>query len=104
MSRNHQTPRLYDQGMIDDRNLRPLAIAFVTNPDGVDGGVWANFRLSSDGRAVAQCRQQLGRGNLGNGQVGRARKAPSKASGLLRRSWPTDALASLPSFAYEARD
>ena len=30
MSRNHQTPRLYDQGMIDDRNLRPLAIAFVT--------------------------------------------------------------------------
>jgi hypothetical protein len=30
MSRNHETPRLYDQGMIDDRNLRPLAIAFVT--------------------------------------------------------------------------
>ena len=33
MRRCHEitrTPRLYDQGMIDDRNLRPLAIAFVT--------------------------------------------------------------------------
>jgi hypothetical protein len=30
MSRNSETPRLYDQGMIDDRNLRPLAIAFTT--------------------------------------------------------------------------
>ena len=30
MSRNLGTPRLYDQGMIDDRNLRPLAIAFAT--------------------------------------------------------------------------
>jgi hypothetical protein len=30
MSRNLETSRLYDQGMIDDRNLRPLAIAFAT--------------------------------------------------------------------------
>jgi hypothetical protein len=30
MSRNHEIPRLYDHSMIDDRNLRPLAIAFVT--------------------------------------------------------------------------
>ena len=30
MSRNQVTHGLYDQGMIDDRNLRPLAIAFAT--------------------------------------------------------------------------
>jgi hypothetical protein len=30
MSRSLGIPRLYDQGMIDDRNLRPLAIAFAT--------------------------------------------------------------------------
>jgi hypothetical protein len=30
MSRNHEIPHLYDHGVIDDRNLRPLAIAFVT--------------------------------------------------------------------------
>ena len=30
MSRNQESHDLYDQGMIDDRNLRPLAIAFVT--------------------------------------------------------------------------
>lgn len=30
MSRNLGTPRLYDDSVIDDRNLRPLAIAFVT--------------------------------------------------------------------------
>ena len=30
MSRNQGTYGLYDQGMIDDRNLRPLAIAFAT--------------------------------------------------------------------------
>ncbi len=30
MSRNLGTSHPYDDGMIDDRNLRPLAIAFVT--------------------------------------------------------------------------
>jgi hypothetical protein len=30
MSRNQESHDLYDQGMIDDRNLRPLAIAFAT--------------------------------------------------------------------------
>jgi hypothetical protein len=30
MSRNSAATHMYDQGMIDDRNLRPLAIAFVT--------------------------------------------------------------------------
>jgi hypothetical protein len=30
MSRNRETPRRYDQNMIDDRNLGPLAIAFAT--------------------------------------------------------------------------
>jgi hypothetical protein len=30
MSRNLRTPHPYDDGIIDDRNLRPLAIAFVT--------------------------------------------------------------------------
>jgi hypothetical protein len=30
MTRNSAAPHMYDQGMIDDRNLRPLAIAFVT--------------------------------------------------------------------------
>jgi hypothetical protein len=30
MSRKPQTPRRYDQDMIDDRNLGPLAIAFAT--------------------------------------------------------------------------
>jgi hypothetical protein len=30
MSRNLGTHHPYDDGMIDDRNLRPLAIAFVT--------------------------------------------------------------------------
>jgi hypothetical protein len=30
MSRNQETHGLYDQGMIDERNLRPLAIAFAT--------------------------------------------------------------------------
>ena len=30
MSRNAAAPRLYDEGMLDDRNLRPLAIAFAT--------------------------------------------------------------------------
>ncbi len=30
MTRDLRTPHPYDDGMIDDRNLRPLAIAFVT--------------------------------------------------------------------------
>ena len=30
MSRNSKTPRPYDQNMVDDRNLGPLAIAFGT--------------------------------------------------------------------------
>jgi hypothetical protein len=30
MSKNLSTNHPYDSGMIDDRNLRPLAIAFVT--------------------------------------------------------------------------
>jgi hypothetical protein len=30
MSRNQESHDLYDQGMIDDRNLRPLTIAFAT--------------------------------------------------------------------------
>jgi hypothetical protein len=30
MFRNSAATHMYDQGMIDDRNLRPLAIAFVT--------------------------------------------------------------------------
>ena len=30
MTRNSAAPHTYDHGMIDDRNLRPLAIAFVT--------------------------------------------------------------------------
>jgi hypothetical protein len=36
----------------------------------VDGGVWVNFRVSSDRRAVAQCRQRLGAGNFDDAQVG----------------------------------
>jgi hypothetical protein len=30
MSRNPKTPRPYDRDMIDDKNLGPLAVAFVT--------------------------------------------------------------------------
>jgi hypothetical protein len=30
MSRNLGNPGLYDEGMIDDRNARPLTIAFAT--------------------------------------------------------------------------
>lgn len=30
MSRNPKTPRPYDQHMVDDKNLGPLAVAFVT--------------------------------------------------------------------------
>jgi hypothetical protein len=59
---------------------RPFGDRFRNDPGGVDGGVWFGFRLRADRGAVAQRRPRLCTGSHDHGQIGRTRKALSKAA------------------------
>ena len=89
MSRHLANSGLYDEGLIDHRNERPLAVAFATILT-----VWtlAFGLVSVSGQLHAQSAQFCGRlcgGNLDNGQI--------EAGRLFQR--PLAALASPRAFA-----
>ena len=69
MSRNWPQTGFYDEGLIDHRNERPLAVAFANDSGRLDPGLWLGVLVGSAPCASAQLCGRLCGGNLDHGQI-----------------------------------